>query len=79
MFVRGPRIVGLPTISGKAGNCSLLMVLMMFDTFHFAQTRMGTVDSFLGLFMMIICQEVQETLVQIPLMQNLILLLVICF
>ena len=27
--------------------------LMMFDTFHFAQTRMGTVDSFLVLFMMI--------------------------
>lgn len=27
--------------------------LMMFDTFHFAQTRMGTVDSFLVLFMML--------------------------
>lgn len=26
--------------------------LMMFDTFHFAHTRMGTVDSFLVLFMM---------------------------
>ncbi len=28
-------------------------LLMMFDTFHFTQTRMGTVDSFLVLFMMI--------------------------
>lgn len=28
-------------------------LLMTFDTFHFAQTRMGTVDSFLVLFIMI--------------------------
>ena len=29
----------------------LAAILMTFDTFHFAQTRMGTVDSFLVLFM----------------------------
>ncbi len=28
-------------------------ILMTFDTFHFAQTRMGTVDSFLVLFIML--------------------------
>ncbi len=31
----------------------LAALLMTFDTFHFAQTRMGTVDSFLVLFMML--------------------------
>lgn len=31
----------------------LAAMLMTFDTFHFAQTRMGTADSFLVLFMML--------------------------
>ena len=31
----------------------LAALLMMFDCFHFAQTRMGTVDSFLVLFIML--------------------------
>ena len=31
----------------------LAAILMMFDNFHFAQTRMGTVDSFLVLFMIL--------------------------
>lgn len=31
----------------------LSSLLMFFDTFHFAQTRMGTVDSFLVLFIML--------------------------
>lgn len=31
----------------------LAMILMTFSTFHFAQTRMGTVDSFLVLFIML--------------------------
>ena len=31
----------------------LAAILMTFDSFHFAQTRMGTVDSFLVLFMML--------------------------
>ena len=32
---------------------SLAGILMAFDTFHFAQTRMGTTDSFLVLFIML--------------------------
>ncbi len=32
---------------------TLAGILMTFDTFHFAQTRMGTVDSFLVLFIML--------------------------
>lgn len=32
---------------------SLAGILMTFDTFHFAQTRMGTTDSFLVLFIML--------------------------
>ena len=38
----------------KNRNCALLAgLLMMFDNFHFAQTRMGTVDSFLVLFILL--------------------------
>ena len=53
-------ILMIPVIYSLAKNifknrkwAILAGIIMMFDCFHFAQTRMGTVDSFLVLFMML--------------------------
>ena len=53
-------ILMIPVIYSLAKNifknrkwAILAGILMIFDCFHFAQTRMGTVDSFLVLFMML--------------------------
>ena len=53
-------ILMIPVIYALAKNifknrkwAILAGILMMFDCFHFAQTRMGTVDSFLVLFIML--------------------------
>lgn len=53
-------ILMIPVIYSLAKNifknrkwAILAAILMTFDCFHFAQTRMGTVDSFLVLFMML--------------------------
>ena len=53
-------ILMIPVIYSLAKNifknrkwAILAAILMTFDSFHFAQTRMGTVDSFLVLFMML--------------------------
>lgn len=56
--IAGILMVGVMYIFGKnmfkdSKYALLAGLIMMFDNFHFAQTRMGTVDSFLVLFIML--------------------------